>query len=318
MRAIVYIALTVQAIALWGVWWGDVTIYLCGSWLQFNPGELSGVYTSPVWALACSLIREPWALKALGLTATLLAARAVMDAGSGLNQFLAILALAPWLMFGTMGFETSLAVYLTVATWQGKPWAAYLLPLVRPEGVIVSLFYGRWLSVVPFLVWTLAVFALSNGSSVESRISIAHFEWRYLAVPATWLVLETMKRYGRDGLILVCLVGGMSLNVIYKLTASEMGKGYTFDKITMREQAESANQVVPIGAVIESREIQVRRWLRPDLRVQSPEGLVNTRGVPMWRIASDRDPIDTVGWNRLKTWQVNTPGFVQYFALERR
>ena len=77
------------------------------------------------------------------------------------------------------------------------------------------------------------------------------------------------------------------------------------------------NAIVPMGSVVESREVQVRRWLRPDIRVTSPEGLV-VAGQPEWRITTNRDPIDTVGWKRLGGWGVGLPGFVQWCAIDQR
>lgn len=320
-RWFVYGLLAVTAYYLWGAWYGDASIYLCGRWLMFNPGELSGVYTSPLWALVASVAYQPEMFRFVAALVTLWAGYSVMEAVAkqgAMAEVLAVIGTFYFLWHGVMGYETSLVVGLMAALFRGNTWAAYLLPLVRPEAVIVTVLWGekhRWKALLPFAVYALLVILADNGWSWVRAGN--HFEWRYMAVPVTFLTLEASKRYGFTGVLVACMLAGFSLHDSYYKSIREASKGYSFDTITLKPIADALNANLEHGSVISSREIQIRRHLRPDLRVTSPEGLVTVDKPWTYRIASNRDGRDST-LRAVLQWQVNINGFVEWFLVERR
>lgn len=320
-RLLVYGLLSLTAYFLWGCWYGDVSIYLSGRWLMFNPGQFSGVYTSPVWAIVASVVHDPDVFRVVAFVVTLWAAYSLMESVADrgpASEMLAILAVFYFLWHGVQGYETSLALGLMGILFRGGAWAAYVLPLVRPEAVFVSLLWGgkhRWRSLIPLSVYVAMVVIADNGWSWV-RVG-NHFEWRYLAVPITFLTLGAARRYGFSGIVVVCMLAGFSLHDEYYKAINESRKGYTFDAITLKPVADYMNATVGAGAVVNSREIQIRRHLRPDIRVHSPEGLVKVSAPWQYRIASNRDGRDTT-LGMLAMWKVGINGFVDWFALERR
>lgn len=95
---------------------------------------------------------------------------------------------------------------------------------------------------------------------------------------------------------------------------AERKRGYDFDTITLREQAEFINMVADTAETILAREIQIKRWLRPDLNVQSIEGLVNTPQKPSFYVQTDRDSTENLDGI---TWNIGLNGFIDWVRVVR-
>ena len=311
-RLPLYALLLALVIVSWNTWWGDPMLYLCYSGaFQFNPGEFSASMTSPVWHLL-TFKMGPMVFRLFAALIAFLALWRVMDSQDTDGAELTAGALIfPMLFYGVMGYETALAVLLTVLLWQGHRKTAWLLPLVRPESVLLLAWVyrkdlkGLVLNLAPFAVWAVIAYTFGNGlTSIETRLD--DFNYRYLAVFWTWLVLEATDKWRWSFLPLLLLAAFFPFNTIQRARI-DTHKGWTFDVISLRAPAEFINErydSVTVGAY----EIQVRYWLKPSIRVASTEGLAGD-GLPSVWIASDRNDD---GRTTLKRWEYRRDGFLQW------
>lgn len=79
------------------------------------------------------------------------------------------------------------------------------------------------------------------------------------------------------------MVGGLALWLVLAAGAKvwdDRRRGYAFAVVTERECAEQLNRLAEPGAVVLAYEVQIRYWLRPDLRVLSLDGVTDGRVAP--------------------------------------
>lgn len=314
-RWLIYVAVFVEGLLLFGTFWGDPLIYLAHSGpLQFNPGELSTVATSPIWQLAVlACFGSPVLFKLLSLVVSLYAVYRVMDACTGrITETVAGLLTMPVLTYGLMGYETSLAVIVVVAIYERRGWAEWLLPFIRPEGVIFS-FVNRPHTVIPFGIFILlmAVF-VDLPTSITTRLD--NPDPRYLSVFWMYGVLWGVNRYGKrlteSALIVITVVASYIGLREVRFAIQERERGLTFDTVALLEPARYINERASSGDIVEVYEIQMRYFLRHDLRVRSSEGLVHTDGQTDWRVYCDRDNGEVD-----KRWEIDTPGFLDWVGV---
>jgi hypothetical protein len=309
-RAPLYAALLALVVVAWNTWWGDPMLYHCySSPFQFNPGEFSASMTSPVWHLLTFWMSPLW-FRVLSAFVAFLALWSVMDSQRSIGSDLLSGALIfPVLSYGVMGYETALAVFLTVMLWRGNR-VAWLLPLVRPEAALLLIWVyrkdlkGLALNLAPFAVWAAVAYAFGSGlTSIETRLD--NFNFRYLAVFWTWLVLEVSNDWRWSYLPALLVVGFIPFRELQG-AYRDARKGWDFDTISLRQPAEFINQrydSVTVGAY----EIQVRYWLKPSIRVASVEGLVV--GKPDIYLATDRN---IENGNTVANWEYRREGFLRW------
>lgn len=315
-RLPLYAMLLVLVVVSWNTWWGDPMLYLCYSGpFQFNPGEFSASMTSPVWHLI-TLKMGPDVFRAFAALVAFLALWAVMETQEKPEAQLVAGALVfPVLFFGVMGYETALAVFLTVMLWRGRR-IAWLLPLVRPESVLLLAWVYRkdWkglaLNLAPFAVWAVIAYAFGNGlTSIETRLD--NFNFRYMAVFWTWGVLWSVGDWRRSFIPVLLIVAVFPYDTLRRAVL-DMHKRWDFDTISLHQPADFINQrydSVTVGAY----EIQIRYWLKPSIRVASVEGLAGD-GLPTVWLASDRNDN---GREVVGRWEYRRPGFLQYAEVRQ-
>ncbi len=313
-RLAFYLLLILEAALLWNTWWGDPLIYLSFVRNPLNGGELSAAFTSPVWmSLTLLTFGNPLVFRLLAFAASLAALRASFDGSGGENEIIKASLIFPLLSYGLMGYETALAVLLVLKIKDWK-YASVLLPLVRPEAIFISLFARRdmWKEIVGALgLWLLITFTFfGTPSSILSRAG--NLDIRYLATYWTFAVL-LLKVPARFTLVVLFLAAGLPLREV-GWANRERAKGYDFDIITLKEQAETINGSAPMGATLLVNEIQIRYHLRRDITVKSRDGLMRTRKEPTIALVTDRD--GEPRGNGI-SWEINRPGFVHWVEYRR-
>lgn len=165
-RYILYGLVTICAGLLWNTFHGDPTIYLCQTGLlQFNAGEISGVFTSPIWAVFAYIFSTPFLIKLFGLIVALATLYVVFNSQKTIeNEMIAGCIIFPFLTYTLMGAETALGVLLAVVLYRGNKFAPWILPLVRPEGIILTVFNSfrtktNYWHVLPIVAWTGVLYA---------------------------------------------------------------------------------------------------------------------------------------------------------------
>lgn len=322
-RYIFYGIMVLCAVLLWNTFHGDPSIYLCQTgFLQFNPGELSGVFTSPLWAGLAYVFSTPLLFKLLGVGVAGATLYVVFDSQKTVEaEMIAGCTVFPFLTYTLMGAETALGILLTVTMYRGSKIAPWLLPLVRPEGIILTVFHSftrktNYWHILPFVAWTTVLYVLGDGqSAAETRITggMQYYFVRYSAVFVAYGMMWVLDNV-RLPVYVLLLVSFFPMKEVSWANA-ERNRGYNFDTIILREQAEYFNETADEGETILAREIQMRYYLRPDLRVQSVEGLVNTNGTPTLALQTNRDE----GNNNavLKKWDIRLSGFLEWASAVR-
>jgi hypothetical protein len=285
------------AVAYLPVWHGDAAIYLPyvrslaqGRWMEFNPGEPSSGATSPLWVL---LLLPGWlalgvdGFKLTGAFWTLVAVLAAYEpaaysalmhvltgsfSSSGYCRALALREFAQ-LRLGFLAFNGQFLLQLVQS---GLLWLLLALPL----GIA-----RLWRQDPPrALATTLGAGAVVGFFTIVAPPNML----RYLAPVAFalgWLgknglaCLRLLERQRLRQGAFVLLAAVMSLFLLAH-GWRDLQRGYAFELITERECAERLNTLAEPGAIVLAYEVQIRYWLRPDLKVLSLDGVTNGKIAP--------------------------------------
>lgn len=318
-RGLLYALIVGMSALLWNTWWGDPLIYLSMSGpFQFNPGEVSFAVTSPVWHLITLLaFGSPFVFKAIALWATLIAAFHIMESAGTLAGYLAF----PLYAWGLMGYETSLALACVAMLWRSdRP--AYWLAFIRPDGLLLAVVVLLWRKKFWPAVAAVGLYAAYAGlaqvfgglHSVESRLAFGEWSWRYAAVFSLWGIMWAYAWTAlRVPLLYVAILAGAFIGREASWAYRESNRGYDFDTISLKPQAEYLNTLE--GGALESYEVQIRYWLNDNWRVVSPQGLV---GYGRATHVLDCDRWADLSAEPLATWSIDKPGFLNWVSVGKR
>jgi len=165
-----------------------------------------------------------------------------------------------------------------------------------------------WFAAGSFVGYFLFFTVIAPANSARYLAPIAFF----LGWIAVWGIRQVRKREVFWGSI-ITVAGLLTLNVVGRAW-DDRRRGYDFLLVTERECAEFLNTVAEPGAQVLAYEVQIRFWLRPDLRVLSLDGVTDGKVAPYLTTA---DMASFLWQQRPQYWVANAEGIERRPFLRR-